>query len=88
MPGLFSADDLVLCGKSEEDLKVMVGWFAEVCRRGMKVIGGKSKVMVLNGEEGLECEFHVAGIRLEHVSEFKYLGCILDKSGTDGGRIQ
>ena len=22
-------------------------------------------------------------IRLEHVSEFKYLGCILDESGTD-----
>ena len=23
-------------------------------------------------------------IRLEHVSEFKYLGCILEKSGTAG----
>ena len=22
-------------------------------------------------------------IRLEHVSEFKYLGCVLDESGTD-----
>ena len=40
--------------------------------------------MVLNGEEGLECEVHVNGIRLEHVSEFKYLGCALDESGTDG----
>ena len=40
--------------------------------------------MVLNGEEGLECEVHVDGIHLEHVSEFKYLGCVLDKSGTDG----
>ena len=29
----------------------------EVCRRGLKVNAGKSKVMVLNGEEGLECEF-------------------------------
>ena len=33
-------------------------------------------MMVLNGEEELECEIHVDGIRLEHVSEFKYLGCI------------
>ena len=41
-------------------------------------------MMVLNGEEELECEIHVDGIRLEHVSEFKYLGCILDESGTDG----
>ena len=40
--------------------------------------------MVLNGEEGLECEVQVDGIRLEHVSEFKYLGCVLDESGTDG----
>ena len=44
--GLLNADDLVLCGESEEDLRVMVGWFAELCkRRGlkvnlMKVIGG------------------------------------------------
>ena len=40
--------------------------------------------MVLNGEEGLECEVHLDGIRLEHVSKFKYLGCVLDESGTDG----
>ena len=39
----------------------------------MKVNAGKSKVMVLNVEEGLECEVHVDGIRLEQVSEFKYL---------------
>ena len=32
----------------------MVGWFAEVCR-GLKVNVGMSKVMVLNGEEGLDC---------------------------------
>ena len=37
-PGLLYADDLVVCGESEEDLKVMVGRFAEVCRRrGLKV---------------------------------------------------
>ena len=27
------ADDLVLFGKSEEDLRVLVGRFAEVCKR-------------------------------------------------------
>ena len=53
-------------------------------RRGLKFNVGKSKVMVLNEEEGLECEVHVDGIHLEHVSEFKYLGCVLDESGTDG----
>ena len=48
LPGLLYADDWVLCGESEKDLWVMVGLFAEVCRRrGLKVNAGKSKVMVL-----------------------------------------
>ena len=72
LPSLLYADDLVQFGESE-DLRVMVGRFAEVCRmRGLKINAGKSKVIVLNGEEGLECEVHVDGICLEHVSEFKY----------------
>ena len=71
LPGLLYADDLVLCGESEEDLRTMVGWFVEVCiRKGVKVNGGRSKVMALNGEERLECDVYVDGIRLEHLSEF------------------
>ena len=31
-----------------------------------------------------ECEVHVDGICLGYVSEFKYLGCVLDEAGTDG----
>ena len=54
----------------------MVERFPEVCsRRGPKVNASKSKVMILNVEEGLGCEVHVDGIRLEDGSEFKYLGC-------------
>ena len=49
----------------------------------MKINVVKSKVMVLNIEEGLVCEVYIDGIHLEHVSEYKYLGCILDESGTD-----
>ena len=30
----------------------------------------------------MECEFCVY-IQLEHVTEFKYLGCVLDESSTD-----
>ena len=32
----------------------------------------------------MECEVYVDGICLKHVSELKYLECILDESGTDG----
>ena len=36
-PGLLYVDDLILYGESEEDLRAMVGRFAEVCRiRGLK----------------------------------------------------
>ena len=51
-------------------------------RKGLKVNAGKSRVM-LGGEERLECEVCVDGIGLEHESEFKYLGCVLDESGTN-----
>ena len=52
-----------LYGKLEEDLRAMVGHFVEVCkRRGLKVNAGKNKVMVLNGEEGMECEVYIDGI--------------------------
>ena len=85
LPGLLYADDLVLCGESEESRFLREGRFVEVCRRSeLEVKAGKSKVMVMNREERLECEVYVDGIRLEHVSEFKYLGCVLDESGTDG----
>ena len=57
MPRLLYADDLVLCGESEENLRAMMERFAEVCkRRGLKVNASKSKMIVLNGEEGLEYE--------------------------------
>ena len=38
----------------------------------------KNKVVMLNGEEGLQCEGSVDVLLLDHVSEFKYLN-VLDK---------
>ena len=41
----------------------MLGRFVEVgMRRGLKVNAGKSELMVLGVEEGLECEVCVNGI--------------------------
>ena len=61
-----------------------MGNFVEVCsRRGLRVNAGKKKVMILNGEEGLEREVSVDRVQLEHGPEFKYLECVLDESGTD-----
>ena len=53
LPDLLYADDLVLWDELEEDLRAMVGRFVKVCmKRGLKFIAGKSKVMVLAGDEG------------------------------------
>ena len=41
----------------------------------MKVRVDKSKVMALGREEGLDWNI-VDGTQVEHVSEFKYLGCV------------
>ena len=68
LPGFLYADDLVLCGELEEELRMVVEQFVQVCRRRRrKVNASKSKVIAMNGEEGLECEVHVAGTHLEHV---------------------
>ena len=49
---LLYADDLFVCGESEENMGVMLGRFTELCRRrGLKVNAGKIK---MNGDEGLE----------------------------------
>ena len=73
-----------LCDELEEYLTSLVGYFDEVCRKkSLKVNDGKSTVIVLGGKEGLECEVCVDGTKLDHASEIKYLGCVLDESGTD-----
>ena len=46
-----------------------MGRYVKMCkRRGLKVKADKSKLIIMNGEEGLKCEIHVDGIRLERVS--------------------
>ena len=75
LPGILYAVDLVVSGNLEEDLKVMVGCFVEVCGgRGLKVNANKSKVMMLGAGGCLECEIHVDGAHWCQMSEFKYLG--------------
>ena len=71
MPGFLYADDIVLCGKLEGDLREMLKCFVEVCRnvllkcvgkKGVKVNEVKRKVIVLGGEEEPECDVYVDGM--------------------------
>ena len=53
LPGLKYADDLVMCGESEEDLRIIAGRFIGVSmKRGLKINASKSKVMLLGGLRG------------------------------------
>ena len=56
--------------------------------RKWKVNAGKSKVVVLNREEGLEREANVDRVRVDHVSEFKCLGCVLHESGKNNAECR
>jgi hypothetical protein len=83
VPCLLYADDLALCSESEEGLQRLVEGFGRVCkRRGLKVNVDKSKVMVMN-EERTRCQILLGDEQLEQVSEFKYLGYMLDEKGLD-----
>ena len=47
LPIFLYTDDLVLCHETEEDLKVMVWCFVEVCMRSPEVNADEGKVMLL-----------------------------------------
>ena len=59
---------------------MMVRRFVEMCRGGLNVSPDKIRVIVSTGEEGLRCKILVDKARLEEVSEFKYVGCVLNES--------
>jgi hypothetical protein len=83
VPCLLYADDLVLCGESEESLRILVGEFNGVCkRRGLAINVEKSKVMVMNGVD-VQCHLEVDGVQLEQVPVFKYLGYMIENKGID-----
>ena len=64
--------------RDKEQVKKVVKTIKKMKSRdsvGLNRLIGKSKVILLNGEEGLESGVYVDGICLDPVSEFKYLGC-------------
>ena len=68
MLGLLYADDVVLCGESGENLKVMVGLVVEVCRRrGLKVNTDKIKVMALGEGGGRDWSVRIFWVYFESI---------------------
>src|SRR5678815_2452669 len=68
VPYLLYADDLVLCGESEESFRGLVERFGRVCKgKGLKVNVDKSKVMVVS-EDTPRCEVMLDVEQLEQVT--------------------
>src|SRR5678816_845099 len=83
VPYLLYADDLVMFDESEKSLRGLVERFGRVCKRwGSKINVDKSKVMVVS-EDSPRCEVMLDGEQLKQMSEFKYVGYMLDDNGTD-----
>ena len=61
----------------------MIIWrFVDACNsRGLKIYANNN-VIELREDEGSVCEIFEYGMRMEYLSEFKYLGYLLDERGT------
>ena len=69
------ADDTVLIAESEEDLQEMVNELNKKCSDyGMSLNAKKTKVMVIDKKEKIQCVIKVGNKELEQVKEYKYLG--------------
>ena len=83
------ADDAVLVAESEEDLGRLVREFDNVCkRRNLTLNVGKTKVMVMERGTDTQCRICLNEQVLENVSEFKYLGSVLNKDGSLGSEVE
>ena len=64
----------------------MVAWFVEVCRKkDLKVNEGKSKVMLMNQEDGLKFEVHLMGF-IQSMCPNSNIWDVFQTTGTDGAK--
>jgi Reverse transcriptase (RNA-dependent DNA polymerase) len=71
------ADDAVLLSHNAEGLQHMLNIFTKFCSaKGLKINVSKTKVMQINMDVLFECD----GLELKNVSEFKYLGLIINRA--------
>jgi hypothetical protein len=71
------ADDAVLLSHHAEGLQHMLTAFSDFCKmKGLKINVIKTKVMQINMDTTLYCN----GQPLKNVSEFKYLGLIINRA--------
>ena len=73
---LMYADDLVILGKSEEELQTKLNQLSEYCKKWkLEINVGKTKCMVFSrGGRLCNTDLKVNDVKIENVKSFKYLG--------------
>ena len=73
---LMYADDLVLISRSKEGLQRQIDALQEYCQKWKLDINiKKTKTMIFNrGNKIIKADFNVAGVKIENVKSFTYLG--------------
>ena len=81
-PGLLFAEDTSLFGEDVEGLEQSLMVLEEWCSRwGMKVNAEKSAIIHFRRKSCVRCdhEFSIGGEVIPVVTEYKYLGCVVDE---------
>ena len=79
------ADDIVVNAEEEEEAGILVDRLDRTTTRYKMEIGpDKTKVMAIN-PNGFQREIKIKGQRLEEMENFKYLGAITSKEGSNPG---
>ena len=81
---LLFADDTVSFGICKEDLQVALNVFEQYCDIWKLTVNiSKTKIMIFSGGRlPANLHFYFKGIKVEIVSEYKYLGIFLARSGS------
>ena len=81
---LLYADDTVLFGKTKDDLQQSLNIFENYCEEWKLTVNiSKTKVLIFSGGRySKNSNFYFKNVKLDLVSEYKYLGIYLSKSGS------
>lgn len=83
------ADDTVILARTSESLQHLVKNMSDICKNyGIKMNVKKTKYMTFNKKPINNTNITIDGIQLEKVSEYKYLGTLINETGDQNQEIK
>ena len=77
------ADDIVINAEEEEEAGILIDCLDRTTTRYKMEIGPDKTNLMTNNPNGFQREIKIKGQRLEEVENFKYLGAIISKEGSN-----